>query len=101
VLALLTGPYGWAVALRRTTVNVVRSVGDAGGRVTTGVATDGVVAWVEARRSALQFGAVLVAVALLLVFDLSWGWFLTLLALLACFELVVWRLRTVPPPEPA
>ena len=100
VLSLLTGPYGWAVALRRTTVNVVRTVTDAGGRVTSGVDTDGVVAWVEARRSALQLGGVLAAVLLLLIFNLSWAWFLALLALLACFELLVWRLRAPPPPEP-
>jgi hypothetical protein len=101
VLALLTGPYGWAVTLRRTTVNVARTVTEAGGRVTSGVDTDGVVAWVEARRSALQLGGVLAAVLLLLVFDLSWWWFLAVLALLACFELLVWRLRAPPPPEPA
>jgi hypothetical protein len=100
VLALLTGPYGWAVTLRRTTVNVARTVTEAGGRVTSGVDTDGVVAWVEARRSALQLGGVLAAVLLLLVFDLSWWWFLAVLALLACFELLVWRLRAPPPPEP-
>ena len=101
VLALLTGPYGWAVVLRRTTVTIVRTATDAGGRVTSGVDTDGVVAWVEARRSALQLGGVLAAVLLMLVFDLSWWWFLALLALLACFELLVWRLRAPPPPEPA
>lgn len=101
VLALITGPYGWAVATRRAVVQVARTVADAGGRAGAGVDPSGAVAWMEARRSALQLGAALVAVVLLLLFDLSWPWFLALLALLACFELLLWRLRAPPAAEPA
>lgn len=103
-IALLTGPYGWAVATRRTTVNVAHAVANGGHQLTAGTDADRVAAWVEARRGALQLGAALIAVLVLLVFDLSWAWFLALLALLAGFELLVWRLRAPPPPvepEPA
>lgn len=56
--------------------------------------------------SALQVGGVLVVVAMLLVFEVSWGWFLAIIALLACWELMLWRLGggagadTIPTPAP-
>jgi hypothetical protein len=48
----------------------------------------------------------LVVAAPLLVFEVSWGWFLAIIALLACWELMLWRLGggagvdTIPTPAP-
>lgn len=95
VLALLTGPYGWAVALRRGVASVGRAVWDAGGRMTA-VDTAGAASWVVAHRQALQIGGALLVVAVLLVANVSWLWFWILLALLAGWELALWRLTDDP-----
>ncbi len=107
VLALVTGPYAWAVALRRGTGQVGRVLVDAGARVSEGADVRGVVAWATERRSALQIGGVVAVVAMLLLFEVSWGWFLVLVALLAGWEVLLWRLgapsplEPTPPPSPA
>lgn len=97
VVALLTGPYGWAVALRRGVASVGHAVWDAGGRMTT-ADTAGAALWIAAHRQALQIGGALLIVAVLLLVDLSWLWFWILLALLAGWELALWRLADHPTP---
>ncbi len=104
VVALLTGPYGWARALRRGTVS--------GGQAAVGAARsainrqpdDPVVAWVGAHREVLQAGGIVVGILALLVFDLSWIGLFVLAALVIAYELVVQRLADigaggVPPEE--
>jgi len=106
LIALLTGPYRWAVALRRGAANVGRSVWNAGGRLSTEPDSRGILRWTAEHRPTLQVGGVLVVVAILLVFEVSWGWFLAILALLVCWELTLWRLGgaaeadTTPTPAP-
>lgn len=105
LIALLTGPYRWAVALRHGAESVGRSVWSAGGRLTTTADGQGVVRWSTGHRQALQLGGALVIIAVLLLVNVSWGWFLTLVALLAVWEVVLWRLGggttdTEPPPTP-
>ena len=80
-LALLTGPYGWAVKLRGwvrsgavATVRVVRDA--ASGDQAAGV-------WVRGHLDLLRIGGGLVALLLILVFDISFVWLLVILALLA------------------
>ena len=92
VIALLTGPFRWAVALRRGVAHLGRSVWDAGGRLAPGPDTGGGVGWIAEHRQALQVGGALLVVAVLLIFDVSWGWFLAIIALLVCWELILWRL---------
>jgi hypothetical protein len=101
VVALLTGPYHWAVALRRGVTRLGRGVWDAGGRVTTAGDTRDVVGWASEHRQALQIGGALLVVALLLLFDVSWGWFLALLVLLVAWELALWRLGGPAPTDPS
>ncbi len=92
VVALVTGPYRWAVALRRGVARVwagtVRVAGTAGERATD----PATVAWLRANTGALQIGGAVVAVLLLLVFDLSWFGLLLLLLLLTAYEAGVWWL---------
>jgi hypothetical protein len=107
-VALVTGPYRWAVALRRgvaqAATGVARVAGTAGERATD----PATVAWLRANTGALQVGGVVVAVLLLLVFDLSWFGVLVLLLLLAAYETGVWWLgqsaeeadEEGPPPPP-
>ena len=103
VVALLTGPYGWARALRRGTVS--------GGQAAVGAARsainrqpdDPVVAWVGAHREVLQAGGIVVGILALLVLDLSWLGLFVLVALVIAYELVVQRLADIgaggAPPE--
>lgn len=95
-IALLTGPYRWAGALRRGVMQVGRGVWEAGGRLTTTSDDLGVVGWMTENRQALQLGGALLVVALLLVVDVSWAWFLAMIALLALWELALWRLGGGP-----
>ena len=71
VVTVVTGPYRWAVALRGGTVRLARQavagVRGAGEQAGAGAST----AWLQEHRSALQIGAVAVAVAVLLFVDLS------------------------------
>jgi hypothetical protein len=99
VIALLTGPYRWAVALRLGVARLGRGVWNAGGRMTTAADTRDVVGWVAEHRQALQIGGALLVVAVLLLFNVSWGWFLALVMLLAAWELALWRLGAGSPPD--
>jgi hypothetical protein len=110
VVALVTGPYRWAVALRRSVGQALAAIGrllSSAGEKATDEAT---VAWLRANTGALQVGGAVVAVLLLLVFDLSWLGVLLLLVLLAAYEGAVWWLgqsaeetgeeERPPPPGP-
>jgi hypothetical protein len=104
VVALLTGPYGWARALRRGTVSGVQAAVGAARSAINREPDDPVVAWVGAHREVLQAGGIVVGILALLVLDLSWIGLFVLVALVVAFELVVQRLadigaRGAPPEE--
>jgi hypothetical protein len=104
VVALLTGPYGWAKALRRGTVSGARSVAGAARSAINREPDDPVVAWVAAHREVLQAGGIVVGILALLILDLSWFGLFVLVALVVAYELVVQRLadigaRGAPPEE--
>jgi hypothetical protein len=91
-LALVTGPYGWAVALRRGVAGLGRSGWDASGSLAAGADAEGAVGWITEHRQALQLGGALLVIVVLLLVDVSWPWFLVILTLLALWEFVLWRL---------
>jgi hypothetical protein len=90
-MAMITGPYGWAVAFRSNTTaigrGVVRAARDPSRQETTLV-------WVRAHRETLQLGGAIAFVLLFLVLDLSWPGFLLLGGLLALYEIWLARLGT-------
>jgi hypothetical protein len=98
-VALLTGPYRWARALRHG----VASAGHFGGRAVAAAVThsrdERTVEWVDAHRDALQLGAIAVAVLVLLVADLSWLGLVLLALVVGGFELAVWRIAAQPDQE--
>jgi hypothetical protein len=103
-IALLTGPYGWAKALRRGTVSGAEAAVNAARSVLNREPDDPVVAWVAAHREILQAGGIVVGILALLVLDLSWLGLFVLVALVVAYELVVQRLadigaRGAPPEE--
>jgi hypothetical protein len=87
VVALVTGPYRWAAALRAGLVDVGRAIGG----MARGTTDGGTVAWLGAHRDAMMLVGAVVAGGLLLAFDLSLLGFLVLVGLLALFEVLVWR----------
>ena len=104
VVALLTGPYGWAKALRRGTVSGAHAVAGAARSAINRQPDDPVVAWVGAHREVLQASGIVVGILALLVLDLSWIGLFVLVALVVAYELVVQRLAAigaggVPPEE--
>jgi hypothetical protein len=92
VVALVSGPYPWAVAIRRWTVEVWR----AGVGAARGAELPRAPAWVAAHRDALMLGAAVLALLVLLVVDLSVGWFLVIAVITVAVELVLYRLGSVP-----
>jgi len=97
LIALLTGPYPWAVALRRWVGDLGRGIGAAvGGRP---LPDTGRVRWVREHRDALMLAGAVLAVVLLLWVDLSWLAFVIVGVLLALYELALWRLAPTGEPE--
>jgi hypothetical protein len=88
LIALLSGPYPWAVRLRGWVRDVGAAVTGAVGRG-EGVPAG---AWIGGHRDALMLGGAAVFVLVLLVANLSVGWFLLVALLLSAYELLVYRL---------
>jgi hypothetical protein len=95
VIALLTGPYGWAKALRRKTVSGAQAAVNAARSVLNREPDDPVVAWVAAHREILQAGGIVVGILALLLLDLSWLGLFLLVGLVVVYELVVQRLADI------
>jgi hypothetical protein len=87
LIALITGPYPWAVRVRDWTAEVASAaVGAVRGREAGGSVT-----WVADHRDVLMLAGAAIGVLLLLLADLSLVGFLVLILLLAVYELVVYR----------
>jgi hypothetical protein len=93
VVALLTGPYPWAVRLRGWVRDIAAAVTGAVGR------GEGVpaAAWISGHRDALMIGGAGVFVLVFLVANLTLGWFLLVALLLGAFELMVYRVGAAAP----
>jgi hypothetical protein len=99
LVALLTGPYGWAVRLRRG----VAEVGGAAVGMVRGTEAGPTARWIAPRRDLLMFGGAAIYAVILLLFDINLVWFLVLSVILAVYEIAVWRTAAslAPPVEPA
>jgi hypothetical protein len=95
VIAVLSGPYGWAVALRSRVKRTWRSI--AGAR--SGHHRGQVVTWMAAHAAGLQLGGAVVAGILLLIVPVSWLSFLIIGVLLAAYEVYLQRIKPAPPDE--
>ncbi len=88
IVALLTGPYPWAVRFRSWVVDLGRALG---GMVKPGErapATD----WIAAHRDPVMMGLALLGVLVLLVWDLTIPWFLVLVLVIGALELLAYRI---------
>ena len=93
VVALLTGPYPWAVRVRRFVRDAGAAIGGAG-RAARGPGA----AWVAGHRDAMMLAGAALFVVLLLALELTIGWFLVIVALLAVYEVLVYRLGAAAKP---
>jgi hypothetical protein len=94
VIAVLSGPYRWAVAIRSWVKRTGRSI--AGARSGD---HRGVVGWMASRAAGLQLAGAVVAGILLLVVPVSWLSFLIIGVLLAACEVYLQRIKPPPPDE--
>ena len=88
-LALISGPYGWAVTTRTKSGALVKGIVNT---ASDSARQESTVVWVRAHREALQLAGGLVFVLLPLILDLSLLGFLLLAGLIALYELWLWRL---------
>jgi hypothetical protein len=100
VVALLTGPYPWALALRRFVAGSwQRGVG-----AVSGERRAQSVAWVTAHADGLQLVGAVVAGIVLLIVSISWWSFLIIGAILASYEIALQaakaRSHEDTPPDP-
>jgi hypothetical protein len=101
VIALITGPYPWAVKLRGWTVDVWR----AGVTAVRGHESSDTVTWVAAHRDPLMVGGAVVAALLLFFGNLSLWWLALFLIVIGAYELIVYRVaeseHAIDPTDPA
>ena len=92
VIALLSGPYPWAVRFRSWIAAIAAAaVGAVREHEPTGTVT-----WVVAHRDALMFAGAVVGILILLFADLSVGWFLVLTVVIVLYEVAIYRAGTPP-----
>ena len=94
VIAVLCGPYRWAVAMRSWVKRTGRSI--AGAR---GGDHRGVVGWMASHAGGLQLAGAVVAGILFLIVPVSWLSFLIIGVLLAAYEVYLQRIKPAPPDE--
>jgi hypothetical protein len=97
LIALITGPYPWAVASR----GWVRDAGHGVAAAIRGERVDetGRVAWLRAHRDGLMLAGGVVALACLFLFDLSFLGFAILTVVLVLYELAIHGIGREPEPE--
>lgn len=96
-LAVMTGPYPWAVSLRRRAGALwARAITATGERARD----EATVAWISDHRDVLLAAGGAVGFLVLWFVDLSWIGLLLVVALVAAYELVVYRIGTQPETSP-
>jgi len=94
LIALITGPYPWAVTVRGWLRDGARGIGSAvGGHP---AADTDRVRWLRAHRDALMLAGGVVALLLLLLFNLSWLAFVIVTVVIALYEIALVRLGHEP-----
>ena len=95
VIAVLSGPYRWAVAFRSRVTRTWRSITAA----SSGGHRGQVVTWMASHAAGLQLAGAVVAGILLLIVPVWWLSFLIIGVLLAAYEIYLQRIKPPPPDE--
>ncbi|HET8930481.1 MAG TPA: hypothetical protein VFN21_07485 [Acidimicrobiales bacterium] len=99
-LLVVTGPYGWVVALRRGIADLARGATSTAGSLAHGAAStagglarrDTTTAWIQRHATLLQGAGVAAVLAVLWFFDLSWWGLLVVVVVIGAAEFVVYRI---------
>ncbi len=94
VIALLSGPYRWAAAIRLAVQRAGRAIAG-----TRGGNRRGALAWIGSHAAGFQLAGAVVAGILLLIVSVSWLSFLIIGVLLAAYEVCLQRIKPAPPDE--
>ncbi len=94
VIAVLSGPYRWAAAIRSSVQRAGRGIAGARGGDRRGVA-----AWIGPHAAGFQLAGAVAAGILLLIVSVSWLSFLIIGVLLAAYEVFLQRAKPSPPVE--
>jgi hypothetical protein len=94
VVAVLSGPYRWAAAIRSSVQRAGRSIAGArdGDR-------RGALAWIGSHAAGFQLAGAVIAGILFLIVNVSWLSFLIVGVLLAAYEVGLQRIKPAPPDE--
>jgi hypothetical protein len=92
LIALVTGPYPWAVTVRAKLAHYAREGRNVLGAAYGHARDDATVAWVISHLDLLRILGVALAVVLLLALSVSWIGFLIIVVLLAAYQLWLHRL---------
>jgi hypothetical protein len=95
VIAVLAGPYRWAVAFRSRVTRTWRGITAASSGDHRGHA----VTWMASHAAGLQLAGAVAAGILLLIVPVSWVSFLIIGVLLAAYEIYLQRIKPAPPDE--
>ena len=96
-VALLTGPYRWAVRTREAAVDVAHVTQAAISGTLSRTRDQEGLAFVRDHFDLLRAAGVVVALLLVLIFSVNGWWLLIIAALLALYEVGLYRLRPAPP----
>jgi multisubunit Na+/H+ antiporter MnhC subunit len=96
VIAVLSGPYRWAVGIRSRVKRTGRSIAEA----RSSDRRSQMITWMASHAAGLQLAGALVAGILLLIVPVSWLGFLIIGVLLAAYEIYLQRIKSPPPDEP-
>jgi hypothetical protein len=95
VIAVLSGPYRWAVATRSRVTRTWRNIAGARGGDRRGQ----VITWMASHAAGLQLAGAVAAGILLLIVPVWWVSFLIIGVLLAACEVYLLRIKSAPPDE--
>ena len=95
VIAVLSGPYRWAVAIRSWVKRTGRSIAAA----SSGQRRGQVVTWMASHAAGLQLAGAVAAGILLWIVTVSWLSFLIIGVLPAVYEICLQRIKPAPPDE--
>lgn len=98
-VALITGPYGWAVTTRRWVGSTAVTTAQQTRTAFAGATASG--GWLIAHLDLMRVAGGLVALLLILVLNVNLVWLLVILALLGLYEFWLYRLGATKPPAPA
>ena len=90
LIALVTGPYRWAVAMRRWVADLGRAIVDSAS--SPKVASSAAVIWIGAHRDLLMLAGAAVAIVVLFAVNLSFWSFFWIAVVVALYELAIFRL---------